>query len=77
MKVEFRFNGANQIILIPENSKDKQLLQLWGNDRPNLAVVPIATNPDCVAIEASQGPTEPEDFQPGRTSLLDRKNLAP
>lgn len=77
MKVEFRFNGANQIILIPENSKDKQLLQLWGNDRPILAVVPIATNPDCVAIEASQAPTEVEEIQSGRISLLDRKNLAP
>ena len=28
MKVEFRFNGTANCILIPENSKDKQLIQL-------------------------------------------------
>jgi hypothetical protein len=104
VKIEFRFNGASQAILIPETSKDKQLLQLWNEGRPNLRVVPNQSNPDCIVIEAFQvdeikycqcmggqiidkltglcihckkpyrEPTA-EDFEPGRTSLLDRKNL--
>lgn len=62
MKIEFRFNGASQAILIPENAKDKQLLQLWGQDRPNLRVVPNQSNPDCVVIEAFQAEEKEEEF---------------
>lgn len=28
MKVEFRFNGNAECLLIPENAKDKQLIQM-------------------------------------------------
>ena len=28
MRVEFRFNGENQVILMPENERDKRLLNL-------------------------------------------------
>jgi hypothetical protein len=29
MKIEFRFNGDNQLFLIPETSKDTQLLNIF------------------------------------------------
>lgn len=52
MKVEFRFNGTNEILLIPESGKDKQLLQLWSADRPELSLC-ASVNPEIVTIQAS------------------------
>ena len=53
MNIEFRFNGRNQIILTPENGKDKQLLQLFvgGNTSVKLAQSPAAS-PETVVIES-------------------------
>ena len=51
MRIEFRFNGASQVILTPENARDKQMLQLWIDGRPALRVKPTAGEE--VIIEAS------------------------
>ena len=40
MNIEFRFNGAQQIILIPENNKDKQLLHLFCGENKSIKMVP-------------------------------------
>lgn len=50
MKIEFRFNGARQAILIPETARDRTLLQLCLGERPELRIVP--SNTDQVIIEA-------------------------
>ena len=50
MNIEFRFNGSSQVILIPENARDKQFLQLWIDGRPELRVKP--TSGEEVIIEA-------------------------
>lgn len=39
MKVEFRFNSINTLTLTPENTKDKQLLQLFFEEKVDLSVV--------------------------------------
>lgn len=60
MKVEFRFNSHNpRCILIPENSKDRQLLQLCFGEHDSLHVVP-SSNPDVCIIESSDRPEKAE-----------------
>ena len=55
MKIEFRFNGTNTAILIPENGKDKQLLQLCFGEMDTIRVVPSPQSCiESIVIEASQ-----------------------
>lgn len=53
MKVEFRFNGSNQIILIPESSKEKQLLYLVLEETKEFKVFP--TTNDATILEGQKG----------------------
>lgn len=56
MKIEFRFNGAHQIILQPENGKDKALLALAFGDHPvlRLGSVPAEGGAGAVMIVAEE-----------------------
>lgn len=56
MKIEFRFNSVNQVILIPENQKDNQLLQLCFGEHHDLHLsASPAASPNTVVIEARGG----------------------
>ena len=74
MTVEFRFNGASQVILIPENARDKQMLQLWIDGRPTLRVKPNAG--DQVIIEASAIPPENTTAN-AKGAILDAPGIGP
>lgn len=54
MKIEFQFNTIDRLILVPENGKDKQLLQLCFGEASaiHLAASPGAS-PESVVIEIS------------------------
>jgi len=51
MRTEWRFNGSAQLILIPENARDKQMMMLAFDGRPELRIKP--TTGDEVIIEAN------------------------
>jgi hypothetical protein len=52
MRVEFRFNGEHQLLLIPEGGKDKQLLQLMFAERPEIRMI-ASSDPEVTIIQAS------------------------
>lgn len=60
MRVEFTLNGTKSwATLYPENARDKALLQLWLDGKPNIRVKPCAG--DEVVLEALEPPPEPKD----------------
>jgi hypothetical protein len=54
MKIEFRFNGTSQIILFPENQRDKDLLSMALNGRPELRIKPTAGEERIIEAVESQ-----------------------
>ncbi len=55
MKIEFRFNGNAQAILIPENARDKQMLQLFAGGATSIKLVSSpAAMPEALIFEAVQ-----------------------
>jgi hypothetical protein len=40
MKIEFRFNGTSQLLLIPETSKDTQLLNMFIGEHKTFKLMP-------------------------------------
>ncbi len=54
MKVAFRFeNGTSQLILVPENARDKQYLSLCSDGRNNVRIKP--TRDEVLIIEFGDG----------------------
>lgn len=50
MKLTFKFeNGNSQLVLTPQNSRDKICLDLCLNERPEITLKP--TNEDCIILE--------------------------
>jgi hypothetical protein len=81
MKIAFRFeNGTSQLILTPDNGRDKQYLDLCMDGKQEIRLKP--TTMDCTIIEFVESkprsvvPTvveEPHgDDNPGEPSLLGR-----
>jgi hypothetical protein len=53
MKLDWRINGNAQLILVPENGRDKAILQLFAGGRAGVRFVHSpATAPEAVIIEA-------------------------
>lgn len=59
MKIEFRFNSTNQLILTPENKKDETMIQLFvGGNKSIKFITPPASNPTSLVVESYNIPTE-------------------
>jgi len=58
MKISFIFNSVNQVVLMPENGKDKQLLSLCCNGARELTIVP--SKDDSIIIEFGEGSVKKE-----------------
>src|SRR5690349_9335545 len=57
MKIEFTFNDTTRLTLIPENGKDKQLLQLYaGGMNTFRSIAPPANEEGKLIIEATAVP---------------------
>ncbi len=53
MKIEFRFNSTNQLILTPENKKDETMIQLFvGGNKSIKFITPPASNPTSLVVES-------------------------
>jgi hypothetical protein len=53
MKIEFRFNGNPQAILIPETGRDKQLLNLFATGASLIRLVSAPSSmPEALIFEA-------------------------
>ena len=53
MTIEFRFNGSHQVILVPENNKDKQLIQLFVGGNTQIRMVPPPSSmPEALIMES-------------------------
>lgn len=60
MKIKFIFNDAHQLKLIPENGKEKQLLQLCFGERPEVTIIASpAKETDVVIIQAMPASKQP------------------
>jgi len=79
MKIAFRFeNGTSQLILTPENSRDKQYLSLCVDGRSDIHLKPTAQDFIIVEfVESAPKSIEPtveevhvEDDDPGQPGLL-------
>lgn len=60
MRIEFRFNGTQQIILTPENKKDEQLVQLFVGGFKDIRLnTSPAASPNSIIFESfNQEPLE-------------------
>jgi len=53
MKIEFRFNSTNQLILTPEHKKDEQMIQLFvGGNKSIKFITPPASSPTSLVMES-------------------------
>lgn len=50
MKVEFRFNGTNSLVLIPETSTEKTLLQIFRTDADTLSISSTEVSPEAMKL---------------------------
>lgn len=63
MKIAFRFeNGTSQLILSPENGRDKQYLDLCMDGKGDIRLKP--TTKDCTIIEFRESTAEPRSVEP-------------
>ena len=62
MKLEWRFNGSQQLFIIPEDKKDEQILQLFqGGHKMIKFLTPPATQPTALVLESYSLLTEVEN----------------
>jgi hypothetical protein len=67
VRIEFRFNGNAQAILVPENARDKSLVQLFMTGGPDIRLVSApAAMPEALIFESyEEKETNAVDNLPG------------